>query len=252
MANENSFIKSMTDKDWTKMFKLVRRLDPYHHLRSVHNAGRIYNYTYPWVTHVSLQYYNAAREFGVVPLLRDIYRKPIVLDEINYEGNINSRWGQLTGKQMTYRFWVTYIGGGYATHGETFKSNGWSAIRGKLIGKSPARIAFLKKIMDSAPTLNPIDHYYVLNMLGKQGEYYLVYFGKKEPRKWKFKLPHHGLKDGMKFKVDIIDTWNMTITHMNKIYTIKRLNHYDFVDDKGRSVKLPHKKYMALRIERVN
>jgi len=251
LANENSFIKSLTDKDWTKLFKVVKNEDPYNHLRSIHNAGRIYNYTHPWVTHVSLQYYNAAREFGVVPLLRDIYRKPIVLDEINYEGNINRRWGQLSGKQMTYRFWVTYIGGGYATHGETFKSNPWTSTGGKLIGKSPSRIAFLKKIVDHAPTLNPIDQYYVLNLAGKEGQYYLKYFGKKKPQKWKFKLPDNGLKKGMKFKVDIIDTWNMTIKHVNKTFTVKPLNRYDFVGKKGRSVKLPGRKYIALRIERV-
>ena len=61
----------------------------------------------------------------LVPLLRDIYRKPIILDEINYEGNINSRWGQLTGQQMTHRFWTTYVGGGYATHGESYKTSRW-------------------------------------------------------------------------------------------------------------------------------
>ena len=51
-------------------------------------------------------------------LLREIYNKPIVNDEINYEGNVPSRWGQLSGEEMTRRFWIAYIGGSYATHGE--------------------------------------------------------------------------------------------------------------------------------------
>jgi len=251
MSNENSFITSLTDKDWDQLFKLVQREDPYHHLCSIHNGDRIYNYTLPWVTHVSLQNYNAAKEPGVVPLLRDIYRKPIVLDEINYEGNIRSRWGQLTGQQMTYRFWTTYVGGGFATHGESFKSSRWISDGGKLIGTSPARIAFLKKIVDSAPTINPIDQAFVLNMVGKPGDYYLKYFGKDEPGEWKFELPHKNLKDGMQFKVEVIDTWNMTIKPVGTIFTLKRLNRYDFIDKDGRSVKLPHRKYMALRITRV-
>jgi hypothetical protein len=251
MANENSFIKWMTEKDWDELFQLVERTDPYHHLRSIHNAGLIYNYTLPWVTHVSLQYYNAVRVPGVTPLLRDIYRKPIVYDEINYEGDIASRWGQLSGKEMTFRFWTAYVGGGYATHGEAFKNNGWIAVGGKLIGKSPVRIAFLKKIVDQAPALDPIDQYYVLNMAGQPGSYYLLYFGQKEPGTWKFRLPRKELKDGMRFRAEIIDTWKMTITPVRGIFTIKKKDHYTFVDENGGTITLPHQPYLALRITRV-
>lgn len=250
LANENSFIKSMTDHDWDELFQLTEKDDPYHHLRSIHNAGRIYNYTLPWVTHVSLQYYNAARVFGVTPLLRDVYRKPVVYDELNYEGDINRRWGQLTGEEMTYRFWVTYIGGGYATHGEAFVSNGWIAGGGKLIGESPRRIAFLKQILSEAPTLDPIDQYYVLNLAGQPGKYYLMYFGKDKPSDWKFILPKKGLKDGMRFKVDVIDTWNMTIKHLDRVFEIKKMEDgYRFSDKDGASVPLPGKPYMAIRIQ---
>ncbi|GET31316.1 hypothetical protein PbJCM13498_01790 [Prolixibacter bellariivorans] len=251
LSNENSFIESLTDKDWDQLFKLVQRKDPYHHLRSIHNGDRIYHYTEPWVTHVSLQNYNASKEPGVVPLLRDIYRKPIILDEINYEGNINSRWGQLTGQQMTHRFWTTYVGGGYATHGESYKTSRWISNGGGLIGTSPARIAFLKKIVDAAPALNPIDQAYILNLAGEPGNYYLKYFGKQAPKQWKFELPHKNLKDGMRFKVEIIDTWNMTITQVNKIFEVKKLDNYYFIDKENRSVKLPGKPYMALRITRI-
>lgn len=252
LANENSFIESMTDEEWTALFKEIKRLDPYHHLISIHNAGRIYNYTKPWVSHVSMQYYNAADVPGVVPLLRDIYRKPVVLDEINYEGDINRRWGQLTGEEMTYRFWITYIGGGYATHGEAFEDNPWISTGGKLIGKSPERIAFLKKIIEDAPALDPIDQYYILNMAGKIGEYYLKYFGKKTPDQWRFLLPDKGLEDGMKFKAELIDTWNMTIKAVDGVFEIKRLNDYKFVDTQGRSIPIPNKPYMALRLTRID
>jgi hypothetical protein len=251
MANENSFLKWMTDSDWDELFQLVEKTDPYHHLRSIHNAGRIYNYSLPWVTHVSLQYYNAVRVPGVTPLLRDLYRKPIVYDEINYEGDIDRRWGQLSGKEMTFRFWTAYIGGGYATHGEAFQNNGWIAGGGKLTGKSPARIAFLKKIVDAAPPLNPIDQYYIFNMAGKPGSYYLIYLGKKTPKSWKFILPKKGeLKDGMQFTADVIDTWNMTITPTGKTFTIKKLDSYRFADEKGDSISLPGRPYMAIRIRR--
>lgn len=253
MANENSFIKHLTDKDWDNYFQLVQKYDPYGHLRSIHNAGRIYDYSKPWVTHVSLQYYNSVRVFGVSPLLRDIYRKPIVYDEINYEGNISKRWGQLTGEEMTYRFWIAYIGGAYATHGEATE-RGWISGGGKLTGTSPQRIAFLKKIVETGPKegLTPIDQYYLLNAAGKAGEYYLYYFGKDKPGDWNFILPDNELKDGMHFKVDVIDTWNMTITPINKVFEVKRLDDYRFSDKNHSKIKLPGKPYMALRIQKVD
>lgn len=251
LCNENSFIRHMSDEDWDQLFRVVEKYDPYHHMRSIHNAGRIYDYNKPWVTHVSLQYYNAVRVPGVSALLRDLYHKPIVQDEINYEGNISRRWGQLTGEEMTFRFWNTYIGGGYATHGEATEG-GWISNGGKLTGTSPARIAFLREIVENGPAegLNPIDQYYELNMAGIPGKYYLIYFGKDKLKEWPFKLPDAELKDGMRFKVEIIDTWAMTITPLKNTFEVKKMDNYSFVDRDGKKVHLPGKQYMALRLTR--
>jgi len=257
LANENSFMKALTDADWDRLFQLVQAKDPYGHLRSIHNADRLYDYTKPWVTHVSLQYYNAVRALGVSPLLRDIYKKPVVHDEINYEGNIDRRWGQLTGQEMVYRFWVAYVGGAYATHGETSKGqpygDGWISTGGKLVRESPARIAFLRKIVEDGPEggLNPLDQYYLRNAAGKYGEYYLYYFGKEEPRQWEFRLPDDGLQDGMRFRVNVIDTWNMTIIPVEQVFEVEKLDRYEYVDKKRSKIQLPGKPYMALRICRV-
>ena len=121
LANENSFMRRFTDSDWDRLFQLVQNKDPYGHLRSIHNAEVLYDYRKPWVNHVSLQYYNAVREFGAAALVRDICRKPVIHDEINYEGNIDRRWGQLTAEEMVHRFWLACIGGTYATHGEAYQ-----------------------------------------------------------------------------------------------------------------------------------
>lgn len=252
LCNENSFIRHLTDEDWDHLFQMVETYDPYGHLRSIHNAGRIYDYSKPWVTHVSLQYYNAVRVPGVSALLRDLYRKPILQDEINYEGNVSRRWGQLSGEEMTYRFWNTYIGGAYATHGEAIEG-GWLSNGGVLTGTSPARIAFLREIVESGPAegLDPIDQYYELNMAGKPGEYYLIYFGKENIREWPVKLPDNELEEGMEFRAEIIDTWNMTITPVKNTFQLKKLDNYSFVDAKGRSIQLPGKPYHALRLTRV-
>ena len=87
-------------------------------------------------------------------------------------------------------------------------------------------------------------------MAGKYGEYYLVYFGKEPLREWDFRLPDEALKNGMRFKVDIIDTWNMTITPVDKIFEVKQLDGYEYIDKDNSKVELPGRPYMALRISR--
>jgi hypothetical protein len=258
LANENSFIRHLTDADWDHLFQLVQALDPYGHLRSIHNADRIYDYGKPWVTHVSLQYYMAVRYFGVSPLLRDIYRKPVIHDEINYEGNIDSRWGQLSGEEMVYRFWIAIVGGAYATHGETNRGepfgDGWISTGGTLSRESPARIAFLRKIVEEGPTqgLDPIEQYWEPNIAGQKGRYYLIYFGKDQPTEWPFVLPDDDLRPGMRFAVDVIDTWDMTITPVKQTFEVERISRYKFADKGKGKVSLPGKPYMALRIRRAD
>lgn len=254
LANENSFIESITDEEWDKLFQLVQEKDPYNHLRSIHNAGRIYDYAKPWVTHVSLQYYNAVRVPAVTPLLRDLYKKPVVHDEINYEGDISRRWGQLSGEELVYRFWNAYIGGGYATHGESYERSGWISYGGRLTGESHSRIAFLKNIVENGPEegLEPVDQYYILNMAGKEGEYYLIYFGKEKVKNWEFVLPDNGLENGMRFKAEVIDTWNMEIRPVDRIFEVEELDNYKYIEKSRAAIKVGNKPYMAIRLTRID
>jgi len=257
MANEHSFMRNLTDTDWDFLFQVLQASDPYHHLRSIQNADVIYNNSKPWVTHVAMHNYMAIRYLGVSSLLREIYRKPIIHDEINYEGDIDSRWGQLTSEEMVYRFWVGTMGGTYVTHGETRRDeevgDGWISRGGTLTRQSPARIAFLKGIVDQSPldALEPIDRGFQTNMAGKAGEYYLIYFGKDPIENWPFALPRDGLESDMRFKVDIIDTWNMSITPLDQVFEIERVDRYTFGDKNKQVVSLPGKPYMALRIQRL-
>ena len=259
LANENSYIKSMTDSDWDKLFQIVQGCDSYGHLRSIHNADLPYDYNKPWVTHVSLQYYMAVRQPGISPMLRDLYQKPIVHDEINYEGNIDRRWGQLSGEEMVYRFWNAYVGGAYVTHGESIEidkekdSFNWISRGGVLHGTSPERIAFLRGIVESGPAkgLAPIDQLFETNIGGQYGSYYLIYFGKDVVKEWEFMLPQKSLKPGMKFRVDLIDTWNMTITPVDQVFEVEKLDRYKYIDKNRKKIILPEKPYTALRIQRI-
>jgi hypothetical protein len=88
-------------------------------------------------------------------------------------------------------------------------------------------------------------------MGGQAGEYYLLYFGKQTPTSWPFELYKDRIKDGMRFKVDVLDTWGMTVTPVDGEFVTKKKDNYHFVDVNGRAVVLPGKPYIAVRIRRV-
>jgi hypothetical protein len=256
MANEWDFVRSKKESDWDRFFQIVQHDDPYNHLRSIHNGALIYDHNKPWVTHASIQNGAAVEESGRAELYRDVYRKPIVYDEVKYEGNIPSRWGTLSAEEMVHRFWEGTIAGTYVGHGETYLSPDdvlWWSKGGVLHGQSPARIAFLRKIAEAAPQamIEPIDKWQDSRMGGRAGQYYLLYFGKDKPTSWPFELQKNGISDGLKFKVEVIDTWNMTITEVPGTFETKKKDNYVFEDAEKKAVELPGNQWMALRITRM-
>lgn len=261
LANEWDFMKEKTEADFVRFGEIVSTNDPYHHLLSIHNGSKIFNNTLPFITHASIQNGSAVEDPGRAELYRDVYRKPVVYDEVKYEGNIDARWGQLSPEEMVFRFWNATVAGTYCGHGETYKSDDqvlWWAKGGVLKGQSPARLAFLKKVLADAPPegIDPIDKWQEPEYGGQAPDYYLIYLGKQTPASWEFLLPKPPLArtqsaEGMKFTVDVLDTWNMTVTPVPGVFTLKKKDNYFFGDADGRAVLLPGKPYMAIRIKRV-
>jgi hypothetical protein len=257
MANEFDFIEKQP-ADWDHYFKVLKREDPYGRLCSIHNGKRIYDHNKPWITHASIQNGSAVQDFGRAVLYRDVYNKPIVFDEVKYEGDLPQRWGNISAEEMVHHFWQGAIAGTYVGHGETYlhpEDVIWWACGGTLHGKSPERLHFLKQILDTAPAsgLDPTDKWQDLQTAGKAGEYYLIYFGKQAPTEFVFELPREKLADKMEFKVDVIDTWNMTITPVEETFKIVAGSgkSYRYPAEGNKSVKLPGRPYMALRVQRV-
>jgi hypothetical protein len=264
LANEYDFMTEKQESDWDRFINIVHESDSYHHLTSIHNGRQLYNHTNPLLTHASIQNGSAAEEAGRAILYRDVYRKPIVFDEIKYEGDIPLRWGNLSAEEMVHRFWECIIAGTYPGHGECYLHPSdilWWSKGGVLRGQSPARIAFLRYVLATAPAegIEPIDKWQVPNVAGKPGEYYLVYFAATAPRSWKFVLPRRSrdeaseLAGGMRLHVEVLDTWNMTITPIDKPFTLRQPERGDYtardVDDS--SINLPQNPWIALRITRV-
>jgi hypothetical protein len=189
-------------------------------------------------------------------LLRRAYRKPVVFDEVQYEGNSTARWAQLSGREMVHRFWCGTVAGTYVGHSEYFTSPHdivWLGEGGVLKGESPPRIAFLKAILDSSPStgIDPIDRWQDSGIGGKAGEYYLLYFGHQAPVAWNFEIPSKGVTDGMRFRADILDTWNMTVTPVPGEFTVVRRDAHSFVDRDARPIALPGQPGVALRLIRI-
>src|SRR6201994_3745070 len=150
-------MRSKSVQDFARFFRILEQYDPYRHLRSVHYSHTMYDYSRPWVTHASLQ----TSDFAAAPGFRTAWKKPVCYDEVQYEGNLNSRWGNISGDEMARRFWLGVIAGCYVTHGETLLPADspmtedttptlWWSHGGELHGSSPAQIAFLRKLVEES------------------------------------------------------------------------------------------------------
>lgn len=236
MANEYDLMRK-TDEEWEKYFRIIQTYDPYGHLCSIHNGMEWYNHSKPWITHLSIQtaYLQDIQDW------RELYRKPVIIDECVYEGNIPNDWGNLTPEEMMNRFWISWCRGAYCTHGETYlhpESILWWSKGGKLYGKSPERIAFLHRIMTEAPSDGVYPLHNIWNketQLIKDREWYLYYYGNSQQAMATLTLP----KD-IKFRIEVIDAWNMTITPVAGEFS-------------GRAeIPLPGRPYIAVRAKAIN
>lgn len=252
MANEYDFMRAKTVADFDRLFHIVERDDPYGHLRSIHYGKVPYDYGRTWVTHASLQTSSFTR---TAEFLTE-FRKPVVYDEVQYEGNLNRRWGNLSGQEMTWRFWRGVIGGAYVTHGETLLEDQeeydesatptlWWSHGGALRGSSPARISFLKALVADASYSppakagfegEPAPYYPNASTVGADGKaitsvlYFMDYH---QPIWFEFPLP------AGTFTAEIIDPWEMTISPLPGTLSGKV------------KLKLPGTPFKAVRLRRV-
>ncbi len=263
LANEYDYVKAKTEDDWITLIKAVRTADPYGHLCSIHGSTATYfPYWMDELTHTSIQDEAPVEEAGRASILYNIYRKPVLLDEVCYEGNLSSRWGRLSGQEMLHRIWQGLLCGVYVTHGECYMRHEGNdtifwAKGGPWRGESWKRIPFTRKIMESLPgSLQMADVSRDVRTATTGEGCYLVYFGKEMRDTWMFNLPaknasYPPLKPGTKFRIEIIDTWNMTITPYPDIMETGAVSDYRLYDIHHRKIRLPLTPYLLLRITKV-
>jgi hypothetical protein len=222
LANEYDFVIDVKPvPQWDRYFHIVEACDPYRHVKSIHNGHpeMSFDHRKPWVDHVCIQHWDVKRTAE----WREGWGKPIVNDEPEYEGNIPRPWGNLTAQELVHRYWITLMRGGYAGHGETYlhpHDELWWAKGGELRGESWKRIGFLRDLLeeDVKKGLTPYTRANTgrgefIRVSGAQdGDVRYLYFGEHQPAEWAVGLP----KDDGGYEIDLIDTWEMTITRLEK------------------------------------
>jgi Domain of unknown function (DUF5605) len=211
--------------------------------------------------------------WGAATIARNIYNKPVIYDEVGYEGNLKSRWGRYSGEEMNHLIWMGVIGGTYVTHGECFlpstslrqqqlpeRSRGLDTLfwakGGEFKGTSWKRVAFLRNIIEETGPIEMADVSRDFKTATNGKGSYLIYFGKEINDVWTFNLPHKNAnfdrpKAGTKYKVEIIDSWDMTVKTVSNTFEISEVNDYRLFDKENQRVRLPLKPYIALRISEI-
>lgn len=238
LANEYDLVWGKATEDWERIAQIIQEEDPHGHLRSIHNCHGFYDQSRPWITHVSAQRIDVYRTAENTDAWRSEYAKPVVIDEVGYEGDIDQGWGNLTGEELVRRAWEGAVRGGYVAHGETYLNDReelWWSKGGELVGSSPERLGFLDRIVGEAPggVLDPLPSDWDVPWGGVAGEYVIGYFGFNRPSFRSVVLPEGG------FEVDVIDTWNMTVEPVSGVHrgTLR--------------VELPARQFMAVRLRKV-
>jgi hypothetical protein len=177
-------------------------------LTGIHNGRKWFDHRRSWITHCSIQ----SATFHIARW-REEFRKPVVIDEMWYEGNIPHEWGNICAKEMVHRFWVVLLSGGYPGHSEVYLTPEhvmWWNKGGTLKGESPPRIAFLRQLIESGPDRGIEPHPERMSGLhcGCKGDgWMLCYTGIRQPIEALARLPK-----GRRYRLTYIDPWNMTVT----------------------------------------
>lgn len=263
LANEWDLVRTKKCEDWATLTRIVVAADPYRHLCSIHGGSAVYyDYHLPEYTHVSFQDEGPLFTMTAAGTMRQIFRKPVIADEIGYEGNTAFRWARWSPQQMLHLVTNGIMGGIYVTHGECYNAPEvedwvyWSD-GSVLRGKSWERIAFLRKIVEEAPEqIRPADisRDEVTSTAGEG--YFFVYLGQQLQRDWVFSLPDSNshfkrIQKGDKFRVEIINLWDMTIEECPTIFEATEKINYRHYDKDHRLVQLPEAPYLLLRIRKV-
>ncbi len=222
LANEWDVPEIKEAIDWEGIGTQLQNEDPHNRFRGIHNwygsEDHFYDHTRPWITHTCTQ----THEFHNAIRWREMYHKPLLFDEMRYEGDVSSSWGNMSGEEMTSYFWMAGLSGGYPTHGDTYVNQAddstevrWWGKGGLLVGESPERIAFFRTVMEQAPVFEmtpafsdqgePWNRGTNIHTFVKEGDYYMAYVADSA------QVIELNLSGESDYTMEVLDTWNMEV-----------------------------------------
>lgn len=250
LANEYELLGHLSCNDWERLAAVLTEAAPFRHLLSIHNCEAFYDYSRPWITHCSCQRCDHHKTTETTAELREAYHKPVIWDEVGYEGDFPHCWGNFTPEELVRRAWEALVRGGYCGHSETYLSQDniiWWAHGGHLKGESQDRFRFLLNFLEDVPghglRLGKLrddlhfewdDYVAVPEDPALFGSYYFFYYSL-----WRPAFRKIWIDDDTWYEAEIIDTWNMTVTPAGRF--------------KGRTeIPLPGRQYIGIRVKKVH
>ena len=185
--------RARPDERWTRVGALLAEIDPHDHRARSTTGCDLYDNNRSWVTHASIQNGRRHRTSGGPRCSATCGEKPVVLDEIKYEGDIPERWGYIEPQQLVHQFWIATVAGLLRLARRELRDRDGSLhmVEGGALprGESPARLAFLRRRSSTRSTvagLDPIDNWWDDRRTSPAcpGEQYLQYLGRSAPASW--------------------------------------------------------------------
>ena len=243
MADEFNAIQCKTPTIWDELFAAMMQYDPYDGLdgrepvreKSILQRGNVlYNYSQPFLTHFSVQGFANSNyryfwdRFNV--------SKPVVLDKVDYEGNISKTSGNdLSATEETDRFWMANSNGNMCGHSESLLPNKtddidgtaliWNNFGNVLRGGSYDKIGWFFRYMLNVAIHPPFatmdslclkgtDAHCLISSLQRENAFYLIHWSNYSNGGYDTKLVH-SLGDAL-YQLSYVDFMEESIQTLNK------------------------------------
>ena len=158
-------------------------------------------------------------ELTAIPDYLEIYKKPVIIDEMCYEGNVRYGWGNISGRELTRRCWTALTKGAWPGHSETYIQPGenlWWSHGGELRGESVARLGFMREFVETRVpgcALKALrTHSIPADNQPGDDSWRLYYFGAARPSDQVYSF-----SPGRRYRATLIDTWGMSYRDMGTL-----------------------------------
>ena len=255
LANEFDFMKEKTDADWDRFFQIVARGRPVPAPAARSTTARVSTTTTNPLGHARQHPERLGgrglRPGGPVP------RRVPQADRVR-RGEVRGRHSSSAGATCRPRRWSTASGrarspaptSATARRTSTRRTSSGGPRAASLRGQSPARIAFLRKVLEDGPPtgIEPIDKWQDERTAGKSGRVLPGLLRQGEADRVGGRSAAGKTDKPLTLTAEVLDTWNMTVKPVPGTFTLKQKGRYRLAADPPATIQLPGTPYLAIRL----